>query len=1156
MPYLVLILVYIAVYRDVVFYPHLKVGIDWPIPFNSPMVPLRWLYANWNLMGLGSSYQAYASGSIYGSLLYAFLWLASIGNRIVWQKLFFAGTLVASFTMYICVRRHLTESRVAALIVAVIYAYGPATTWNYGSGIIWEYAFFPLVMNYILHVLRPNVRWKDSVLLAILLTIMSAFGLHLLFFVPFIMLIFLLLNSLTSDSKASHLLNGLKYLVFAFAIFFLINPNMYVIALNLLGLEWLSPYGLFPIPNVSSEWFFVTFPYYLPPNSFTLTNWLNGSILPEAAYILVAVMAISLFLTNLLDISIIPESNSILVVLFAKPRTLVSNTTLGLWIVYVLVILLPIIVVYTPDIFIQLYGAFPILGINRGAEGLQFLFAFLRAALMGAAVGAILKRFSKGSLKTRRYIKSGLLASLLLLSFFIYQPTFLDSVHPKYDYPVIYDSLHPWLGQMNEPGQFRYILAPAPYTSMLYLPWEYPNQFYAAGSRTSADYIRYTGLRMTKNTTDWSYLLSLGNVKYMIVLDNKTQPPLPWVSSYLDGHPRLLSLELGYALIGDPKFYLNMGARASMKQLVSNPNFTVFENIDALPRVSLFNHLTYVVGDMDAMPLLTKLPGFSSNRTLLYMGDDVLGGRMDLLNQSNTVIFYNSNFDDLLLTFFTQKYGVPLYKYAEKNVDLCYTQWVRRNPKDIYPMLSHFYQLDALSYGKDVVENWALAASTHASMKIPLNLASGGRYEVWLRAYSFREAVGNLTGSIDGAPLNIPSFATESPIGFKWHKLGTYNLQPGAHTITLTNSHRYNALDMINVIPQAELEKTTSEISATISKKTVLYLGDPAWMFRKVIPTSHTTSTTIAKSTTWKVVAPKDDFQRYAATVYAPEPGFYRVAFASTATFKDIGTVRKAVHDAWLQVGSGTSIYDFIGSEQYFQYFRAHRELVNRIGSVDYQTLLNLNFNPIRLFPTPPDSTTSTTSGSRVSIANMKASVGQSTSLFYRIRGSEWFESDGLRLDGGYEKIVLSLPEEVTPELLIVTNAGSIADIFAGGTGLGQKGVSFERLGESEYKIDVPASLVSPVFISLSESYDPKWQAYNGARELNHFPAFRYANGFVLDGRGSNVGIRYEGRGFQIASWLAIAVFGFCLIAVGINSTTIGKKLLRRNRKHSQIEFA
>jgi hypothetical protein len=90
--------------------------------------------------------------------------------------------------------------------------------------------------------------------------------------------------------------------------------------------------------------------------------------------------------------------------------------------------------------------------------------------------------------------------------------------------------------------------------------------------------------------------------------------------------------------------------------------------------------------------------------------------------------------------------------------------------------------------------------------------------------------------------------------------------------------------------------------------------------------------------------------------------------------------------------------------------------------------------------------------------------------------------------------------------LIAVYNTANLSQIFEANA---RVDYTFSQLSETSYNLNVNTD--APVFISLSESYYPNWDASSGTQKLVHFTAFSYSNGFYLSKTGVvDVTVNYE----------------------------------------------
>ena len=235
---LALLVSYAIIYRDVLFAPYVITGVDFQIPSPTPLIPWNGLFTSWGSASLGSPYGIGWTG--YAALLNGFFALFSGGNLLLAQKFMLLGIFFASVFMYIFLASHITKVRIVAFACALIYAYGPVTL-NFGTGLIWELAFFPLVLTFVFNIIGSKPRLRDAAFLAISLDFLTGYGIHLFVFIPIIFAVFLLLNLWQSNSKLVYLKKTLKYSLLGIIFFALSAPAFSLTVMSFLPIPQLLP---------------------------------------------------------------------------------------------------------------------------------------------------------------------------------------------------------------------------------------------------------------------------------------------------------------------------------------------------------------------------------------------------------------------------------------------------------------------------------------------------------------------------------------------------------------------------------------------------------------------------------------------------------------------------------------------------------------------------------------------------------------------------------------------------------------------------------------------------------------------------------------------------------------------------------------------------
>lgn len=132
-----------------------------------------------------------------------------------------------------------------------------------------------------------------------------------------------------------------------------------------------------------------------------------------------------------------------------------------------------------------------------------------------------------------------------------------------------------------------------------------------------------------------------------------------------------------------------------------------------------------------------------------------------------------------------------------------------------------------------------------------------------------------------------------------------------------------------------------------------------------------------------------------------------------------------------------------------------------------------------------------------------------------------WITYGPMMLISGVHKI--SVENSTSGGLIVVFNAPSMDSIFNTRAGM----AVFDG-GGTHYQIH---NLRDPSFLLLSESYSPGWLAYSGNKELVHFLAFGFLNGYYVDSNANGlITITYRP---PIVSYVYVGQ-EFLFVAVGI----------------------
>jgi hypothetical protein len=126
-------------------------------------------------------------------------------------------------------------------------------------------------------------------------------------------------------------------------------------------------------------------------------------------------------------------------------------------------------------------------------------------------------------------------------------------------------------------------------------------------------------------------------------------------------------------------------------------------------------------------------------------------------------------------------------------------------------------------------------------------------------------------------------------------------------------------------------------------------------------------------------------------------------------------------------------------------------------------------------------------------------------------------------LASGYHNFTLTVEGVNFPQGLTISSGNW-------GTTYGEPAItSVTSSGNTEYTVNVTSN--RPFYLMLGESYDNNWQAYLNGKELPHFYAYSYLNGYYINETGTiSIIIKYNGQNYLAITWFGLGILAFLLI--------------------------
>jgi hypothetical protein len=163
-------------------------------------------------------------------------------------------------------------------------------------------------------------------------------------------------------------------------------------------------------------------------------------------------------------------------------------------------------------------------------------------------------------------------------------------------------------------------------------------------------------------------------------------------------------------------------------------------------------------------------------------------------------------------------------------------------------------------------------------------------------------------------------------------------------------------------------------------------------------------------------------------------------------------------------------------------------------------------------------------------------------------KGSGWYETGPICLSNETVNASIILPINGKVEAMVLVNKESLENAFFENSP--SISCSFKKVSETQYTAELETK--APVFLALAESYHPDWHAQIDGKELLHFIASSWSNGYYMDRAGNfTVDIEFEQQTPHIVlSAFVLSVFSLSLVFVLYDSF----RRIKKTKKGKNIE--
>lgn len=564
---------YFIFYNDVFFFPKLIGGIDYQIPLS---LHRQFSFGVWTELNLGYFPSDF---SFYNLVFNGVVSVLSAGNQIIAQKIFFLGIPLTGIGAYLLIRNHITQNKPAAAIGSIFFMFAPFSIHNYGTGLIWEFAFMTWALNYGISFLSSRERrFRHLFLFNIFYSLSIAFGIHAILGIVLILAMIAFARIVTrSESFFPFIKRTTPLTLLGIIIFCVINPGIVTVFLAYLGITFSDVSGSHVIPPITVDEIYLNYQSDSPLNILTTANWLRLSYLPVGGLIILGIALFGLIKT--------PDKRSKFLI-YGFAISLLFFASYGL-------------MIYFKAWFFPFFlSVFSFLVLFRGTEGVAPFILLSTAVLLSYSL-TIISNYIKGARLKNLNRLSAVLFTAILLILFAYTPAFSPLQHLKaqsYDekrapgpvaYPQVYQEIISWLRDRPDHNMYRTVLLPTSFLANLYVPLEYQSVLSPANGYSNTNlYVKELQESLIKGSTDWGRQLAPASVKYIVVPYVSDEPTL--TEGTVQNEPRIW-YGLNLMMNGDPASFIRLLEKQNDIQMIYNSSsFAVYENLEAIPRISSF----------------------------------------------------------------------------------------------------------------------------------------------------------------------------------------------------------------------------------------------------------------------------------------------------------------------------------------------------------------------------------------------------------------------------------------------------------------------------------------------------------------------------------------------------------------------------------------
>jgi hypothetical protein len=781
---------------------------------------------------LGGDNSMFLSVFPYSALAFVFNSAEAL-QKALFFLLMFLIALVSFSVFYFQIKKRnagIFSSYLGATIGSVIYTINPNMVPNFFHySYLWGYMLLPLIFHFTMQLICSKSKkeiFQNGLFLSLIFPFMA--DARAMFFGA-LLFIFLLIWHIVYQRSKGQLFGYLKKVFFGLLIvivfsavisafwlttYLTVKPIAYWAITSTDTIVSNSPPIFFAIANI---WYPQPF---FSPSGLSQSVWLAAIVVPVIASLAIIVKPKDRVIQTLSVLSI--------VTIFLSKGSSAPFGSLYLWLYSTFPNLIGLqslfdMLMKYPSLFIMIlcfsFSLLCALMVSSVFSKVQLKLIFSKGALINGATGKLVPFFLKVVSIKRELFAIGLviliLSSVAISSYPLVTGNMNGAVSPI-ELPTQYKHMNDYLVKQN--GNFRTIFFPESSTvnwgngftnKPEYYTISTPVLSYGWGTVPSINMgffgnFVYDSL-LNNNTRNIGNIMSLANVKYLVYHNDTADS-----NQFLH-------------------LYATVQAQPDLQSTFSENNLFLFENTADSGYIYAVNSTAFVVGGLDSLSALGEafpdslnncawifLEAYSTNLTRLF---DYFEDSMN----TSIILFGGKTTSDLLMDTINSKYSFAPIGYLTQTYPI--TAWSKETCFDYYwsqVVLDQFS--DGQKYDFDLNSGIVFTATNDATLNIPVVLNESTVYETWIRLLKAPSG-GRVSISIDGQEVGSIDSQSAELNGFNWENVGNVTLVEGNHDILIKNIDGFNAVNLLSLIPQNEIDDYVLKLNELISQSNLVSIS-------------------------------------------------------------------------------------------------------------------------------------------------------------------------------------------------------------------------------------------------------------------------------------------------------------------------------------------